>query len=252
MAKRAIVLCPHDDDAIIGVGGTLIKLISRGWEIMYIQMTDGRHGSNVLSPKETKKIRAIESENERKALGIFKFFSFDIEDGTMAKLSENELSQTISKTAKLIEEFSPEIVFIPAEFENHPDHKTTYEIGHAAITQAKTNPIEARYVIWHIPFMQHNILPFEKLILINTSKEHARKLEVTRLHDSQEREGRYSHLVNHFNKQLGLMYTTYSDTYFDVAEIIAVTSNFDIGLEHMDVTHIFHGRSSEGIDPEAK
>ena len=58
---RAVVVNPHDDDGAIALGGTLLRLIARGWKIKFLQLTDGRHGSNVMAPEETKRVRAGEA-----------------------------------------------------------------------------------------------------------------------------------------------------------------------------------------------
>ena len=31
--KKAVVINPHDDDAVIAIGGTLIQLMNKGWKI---------------------------------------------------------------------------------------------------------------------------------------------------------------------------------------------------------------------------
>ena len=51
---------PHCDDGMIGAGGTIIQLLNNGWEIMYVQMTDGRHGIRDISPEEARMIRLKE------------------------------------------------------------------------------------------------------------------------------------------------------------------------------------------------
>lgn len=254
---KAVVLNPHDDDAIISIGGTLLKLIEKGWKIKYIQMTDGRHGSNKMSPEETKRVRSEEAEKERMFIGIDSFSNFDIEDGTLVKLSESELNELIQKTAEQIKDYEPDVIFIPAEFENHPDHFITYEIGHKAVKLLDTEPIEVRYVVWQIPFLQHNVKSFEKLLLVGIKNQFEKKLKGIQLHKSQEEEGRYSKMMEAMNKLLALLYTTYSPIDLQAAEVIALTNiNDKFNLfrkdleEVIDVTDVFLGRTSEKIKAE--
>ena len=256
---KAVVLIPHDDDAVISIGGTLLKLIKKGWKIKYIQMTDGRHGSNIMPPKETKKVRAEEAERERKFLGVDSFYNFGIEDGTLINLNKEEKERLIEKIVEEIREYEPAIVFLPSEFEDHPDHLATYRIGHEALKLSGNDLMEARYVVWHIPFMEHKTKNFEKLLLVGIDDELKKKLEGIKLHASQEKEGRYSKMTEYMNKFMALLYTTYSPISIEAAEIIAITNtnnyynNFIKDLEKViDVTNIFHGRKTEGIRADKK
>jgi len=62
-------------------------------------------------------------------------------------------------------------------FENHPDHYMTNKIGKKAIESLEDKPLIARYVVWFIPFMQHKINPFEKLILVDIKDQNSWMLD---------------------------------------------------------------------------
>jgi LmbE family N-acetylglucosaminyl deacetylase len=61
------VLCfqPHNDDCIIAIGGTMQKMAKKAWELTYVYITDGRHGSDVIPPEKLARIRRAEAREER-------------------------------------------------------------------------------------------------------------------------------------------------------------------------------------------
>lgn len=251
---KAIILNPHDDDGIIGIGGTLIQLLEKGWKIMYIQMTDGRHGSNKIPPDKLKEIRANESKKEREFLGIDKFYNFDIEDGTLEKLSKGEQEKIIKKLVKLTEDYKPNIFFLPGKAEGHSDHRATYRFGREAIEKIGIRPLEIHYVVWLFPFLKQEPGSIEKVLRVPIDRWFDKKKEAIRLHDSQEKEGRYSQLVEGLNSYFSLIYSTYRERDYDKVEVLAiakVNKNYETLIKDLkgakDVTQIFHGRKSEKI-----
>lgn len=252
---KALILNPHDDDGIIGMGGTLIQLLGKGWEIGYVQLTDGRHGSNIMSPEKTKRVRALEARKEREFLGIDYFYNFDIEDGTLEKLTPKEKKKIVDKLIQIIDEFKPEIIFLPSCAEGHPDHRATYQFGHEAIEKNKLNPLEVYYIVWLFPFFKQDPGYFERVLWIPIDKQFEKKKYAIKLHASQEKEGRYSQLAEGINTYFSLLYSTYREKTCDKAEVLAVYKinknyrTFSNSLERAeDVTKIFHGRREEKIE----
>lgn len=56
--KEVLVLAPHQDDELIGLGGTLLKLKQKGVNITLVFLTDG---ASLANSEETVKIRSIEA-----------------------------------------------------------------------------------------------------------------------------------------------------------------------------------------------
>ncbi|GAA4772150.1 MULTISPECIES: PIG-L deacetylase family protein [Flavobacterium] len=57
--KNVLVIAPHQDDEVIGLGGTLLKLKNVECSVTLVFLTDG---ANALNPSETKKIRSEEAK----------------------------------------------------------------------------------------------------------------------------------------------------------------------------------------------
>ena len=251
MTNRACILNPHDDDGIIAIGGILWQLKDKGWELGYIQMTDGRHGGN-LPPEEIKEMRAKEAEEERKFLGVRDYYNFDIEDGKLENYKDDE--GIIEKVAKMIKDSN--VVFLPNKADAHPDHRATYEIGHKALELVGNDrtPLEVHYVVWLFPFRSYEPGTFERILKVNIDNQIGRKLEGIRKHRSQVEWGRYDEIAEHLNRVFSLLYSTYrsrKNKYSEIVGIPRVNENYHLFVNSLesveDVTEIFHGRKSANI-----
>ncbi len=247
---KATFIQPHDDDAVISIGGTLLKLLEKGWDVSYIIMTDGRHGGN-LEPDTIKDMRAKEAKNEREFLNILEFHNYNIEDGKMKDLAEHKIKTITEDIAEKIKD--SDVVFIPGKAEGHPDHRKTYEIGHNAIKLAQT-PIEAHYIVWLFPLYYHNPGELENILKVNIDSQMNKKLQAIRLHNSQVEWGRYDRMAQHVNSYFSLIYSTYRHMDAKYSEIIGIqkkNSKYQAFLDSLedaeDVTEIFHGRKDEKI-----
>ena len=55
-AMQIVVVAPHPDDAELGMGGTIARLVDEGHQVLIVDMTDGEP-----TPKGTREIRAAET-----------------------------------------------------------------------------------------------------------------------------------------------------------------------------------------------
>jgi LmbE family N-acetylglucosaminyl deacetylase len=245
---NALVLEPHDDDLIIGMGGTALKMIRNGWNFHTIQMTDGRHGSNKIEPGKLVEIRREEKQEEISHLGIECNF-LNYEDGKLWDKMQEDREKIVSEIQKILSQFEPDVVFMPAKSECHPDHRATSLLAGRAIYNSDINPLKVSYVVWQMPFTDGENLA-SKLIMTEIGEVFDQKLEVLRLHKSQINEGRYDEMVKSFNSYLGLLYSSYGDE-IDKCEVLGVQNPEKLGrlenLKFEDVSSMSHGRSTEDI-----
>jgi len=255
------LLCfnPHNDDAIIGAGGTLLKLINKRWEVGCVYFTDGRHGSEIMPPEETLKVRAEEAIKEREFLGIKDYWEFGIEDGTLEKLDNEQIKELQNRVLDIIKIFQPDAILIPSLSEMHPDHRTTHYIVNDAVISRKLKIPIMKFVVWSFPDLYKKSYDVaEKVLLVDIDKEFERKVETIRLHESQVKEGRYDKIIEHFNSYLAFGLKAYKTQGADKAEIIGLFNlndknkgGIDALLKDldnpMDVTTVFHGRQEKKI-----
>ena len=250
---KALFFEPHDDDLIIGAGGTVLQMMDAGWEFKTIQITDCRHGSSKIKPSDLIEIRREEKEKELDFLDIeCEFLNF--EDGTIKKLAEEKPEEIVEEIIEQLEKFRPDVVFMPSKDEGHPDHRGTHALVSRALEKTDMNVLKISYIVWQLPFLEGDN-SVERVLEVEIDEEtYNKKLEGIKLHDSQEREGRYSEIAEHYNSYLGLIHSSPEDTGKKRSEVLGIQNpdriNLLSDLNFSDVTEMSHGREDEDISVE--
>ena len=108
----ALVVAPHPDDAELGVGGTIVRLMAQGWRVGILDLTDGEPtplGSRTLRAEETVAANEALGNPWRKNLG----------------LSNRSLEPTLANRralAAVFRQVKPRVLFAPYWEDAHPDH----------------------------------------------------------------------------------------------------------------------------------
>ncbi|PSH00509.1 MAG: hypothetical protein BRC30_03160 [Nanohaloarchaea archaeon SW_7_46_7] len=247
---KALFFEPHDDDLIIGAGGTVIQMLEQGWEVRTVQMTDCRHGSTEIDPEKLVKIRKEEKEEETEFLGIECSF-LDFEDGSLQELAEENPEKALEEIKNHLHDFRPDVVFMPGLDEGHPDHRGTHLLVSQAVDETGLEVLKISYLVWQLPFLEGENR-IEKVLEVEVGEEvYEEKLHGIQLHESQEVEGRYSEMAEHFNSYLGLLYSSRGEKGLKRSEVLGVQNpeKMEIleGLDFNDVSELSHGRESEDI-----
>ena len=96
-----LVVAPHPDDAELGMGGTIAKMVSQGWRIGILDLTTGEptpHGSESLRREETLKATDTLQESLNALPAVFmhdaysREFELEADDYAFQMLSEAGLS----------------------------------------------------------------------------------------------------------------------------------------------------------------
>jgi N-acetylglucosamine malate deacetylase 1 len=117
-----LVVAPHPDDAELGMGGAIAKLIRAGKRLGILDLTSGEP-----TPYGTPAIRAAETAVASKALGVS--WRRNLE------LPNRRLEASLEARAKLAEVFretQPEWIFAPYWVDAHPDHLAAIEMVEAS------------------------------------------------------------------------------------------------------------------------
>lgn len=131
----ALIFAPHPDDAEIGMGGTIAKLIAQGKRVGIVDLTRGEMGT-----KGTADIRAEEAQKASDALGLHFRANADLGDGNILDTQENRL-----KIIDLIRQTRASYLFITPPFDRHPDHKGAAELISSAFFQARMPKIKTAH-----------------------------------------------------------------------------------------------------------
>jgi bacillithiol biosynthesis deacetylase BshB1 len=107
-----LVIAAHPDDAELGCGGTIAKLISQGHKVGILDLTQGELGT-----RGTPEIRKAESEESSRILGLTVRVNLGLRDGFFQNVASDQLPIVIA-----IRKYKPEIVLANAVQDRHPDH----------------------------------------------------------------------------------------------------------------------------------
>ncbi len=108
----ALVVAPHPDDAELGMGGTIVRMLAGGWKVGIVDLTSGEPtplGSLVTRARETAAANEVLGGPWRKNLG----------------LPNRDLEPTLAHRRALAEVFRatrPRLLFAPFSEDAHPDH----------------------------------------------------------------------------------------------------------------------------------
>jgi N-acetylglucosamine malate deacetylase 1 len=111
-ALDALVVAPHPDDAEIGAGGTILRLIRRGWKVGVLDLTSGEP-----TPLGSAEKRRAETEAANRAIGSPWRYNLG--------LPNRELEPTLVNrraVAGAFRRLRPRILFAPYWEDAHPDH----------------------------------------------------------------------------------------------------------------------------------
>ena len=134
--KNILILAPHQDDDIIGCGGTLLKSSKSGADVHTIYLTDG------ASPKMTGKSRTqyINIRNQEAEKVWEKLNGSKPTFMNLPTRQDIDVNATIIQLRKLIIERNPDCVFVPHFLELPSDHKrTAYLFAEVLRTTPKLN-----------------------------------------------------------------------------------------------------------------
>lgn len=113
-----LVVGAHPDDAEVGVGGLIHKMVTQGYSVGILDLTEGELASRG-SPAE----RAEEARVSAEILGVKRRECAKLEDGKIANTSEQQ-----KKLIPLLRSFRPKVLIAPMSDDRHPDHGAAHEL----------------------------------------------------------------------------------------------------------------------------
>ena len=117
---KILVIAPHPDDEVLGMGGTIKKLSPKN-NITLLIMTDG--ASAQYSDKKMIKVRKESCKKSSKILGISEIKFLNFKDMKLDSVQQLEINQEIEKIIKKIQ---PKIVFTSPKNDLNRDHGVTF------------------------------------------------------------------------------------------------------------------------------
>jgi len=131
--KRILILSPHQDDEILGCGCLIKKALEEKGSVKCIYMTDGSQSlSDELTPEALAELRKVEAIELAKNLGMEEPVFMDYPDGDLKVDDEGA-----EKIAGIIEDYKPDIIFLPYFLDGHKDHTAVSGIFIASVELLK-------------------------------------------------------------------------------------------------------------------
>jgi len=130
--KRILVFAPHNDDEVLGVGGTL-AIMSKSNEVFVCEATSG------IVPESLQRLRS-EAQKAHSLLGVKETFFLDLPVVGIRGVNQKEVNK---KFNDVIIAVKPHIVFIPHEGDIHTDHIETANAAMVALRPVNNPQLEA-------------------------------------------------------------------------------------------------------------
>lgn len=177
---KVLVIAPHNDDEILGVGGTIAKYAKQGHEVIVCEVTAGDLKDEMV---QRQKKEALVSHE---LLGVSKTIFMNLPVVGLKEMKTREINKTFDETIKMIQ---PEIVYIPHKGDMHIDHRMVVEAAMVALRPVSCPNIKAIYAYetlsetdWNTPSVENVFIP---TMFVDITDEIDVKLKAMECHASQ-------------------------------------------------------------------
>jgi LmbE family N-acetylglucosaminyl deacetylase len=144
--KSMLVVAPHQDDEVIGCGGTLALQVLNGNAASAVILQDGadEHDSVSMTREALVELRNQESRDAARMVGIDSPIFLGLRD-----LSLNA-DATALALRQIIEERHVDAIFTPFVLDGHPDHRTCNFILARALSKSNRTIRILQYEVWSL------------------------------------------------------------------------------------------------------
>lgn len=192
-----LIFAPHPDDETLACGGLISASVNRGEKVRVVFLTNGDgHGEaasfllkkNIADLDEADfdrlgLVRKAEAVKAASFLGLGKsdLMFLGYPDGRLSRLYRNESRQfvtgepavpgsIIARLVQIIKDTNPDRIYVPAEFDAHPDHRACFWFVRDAIKYSGYLQNIFIYVVhagddsrWPFPRGATPLLPIEQI-----------------------------------------------------------------------------------------
>lgn len=168
MKLDVLAIAAHPDDAELFCAGSLVSLISGGKKAGVLDLTRGEKGT-----RGTPELRLQEAQKAAKIIGLAVRENANLPDSGI----ENSTGQR-EAVIRQVRKYRPDICFIHAGEDRHPDHRNAALLSQDALFYAGLSKLETRdesgelqqpWRPFHIlHFMQH--LPFDPTLVFDITR----------------------------------------------------------------------------------
>lgn len=154
---RILVFAPHNDDEVLGVGGTIAKYAKQGHEVYICEVTAW------LQNMESANRLQQQAREAHDILGVKESIFLNL---PVVHLKETDTHIKNKKFCEVVERVKPEIAFIPHTGDMHIDHAETAMAAMVALRPISNPQLKAIYAYetlseteWNIPNVSNVFIP---------------------------------------------------------------------------------------------
>ena len=180
---KVLVIAPHADDEVIGVGGTISKRNNAGDEVYVCIVTRGYEPLYSDKYVEQCKHEALQAD---KLLGVKKTFFLDFPAVNLENVPRHEFNGSIFN---IIQEIMSDEVFIPHRGDMQIDHQMVVDAAMVGLRPKYEHIVRRIYAYetlsetgWNVPNVQNEFIP---TVYENITETLKIKLDAMKLFQSQ-------------------------------------------------------------------
>ena len=174
--RSVLIFAPHNDDEVIGVGGTIRKHVLSGDIVTVCEITSG--------PRY--KLLQEEARRAHARLGINESVFLNLPVGGLRNLTQSEINNNV---AEVVNRIKPEVAYIPFIGDMHIDHRETVESAMVALRPMHCCSVKEIYMYetlsetgWNLPMPDKTFIPN---IWVDISDTFEDKIDAMKCYESQ-------------------------------------------------------------------
>lgn len=172
-----LLLSPHTDDVELGCGGTVIKLVEGGHNLLWVVFSTAEESLPAGLPRDTlrREFKAVMDALDMEEMN-YEVFEFGVRH-----LAEHR-QEILEELIRMREDFQPDMVVGPSLNDFHQDHNV---VANEMVRAFKTN---SSIICYELPW---NHVTFNTQLFVRLNSGHlAKKGELLRNYESQYMGGR--------------------------------------------------------------
>ncbi len=181
--ERILVIAPHPDDEVIGIGGTIIKNVELGNEVYVCIVCRGKEPLFKESDVEICREETLKCHN---IMGVKKRFYLDFPSVMLEKEDRYKINDALLSVIKSVK---PTEVYIPHIGDMQKDHQIVAECAMVALRPKYIPRVNRIYIYetlsetgWNIPNVQNQFIPN---VFVEITEQLKKKTEAIKCYESQ-------------------------------------------------------------------
>lgn len=194
--SRILVVAPHPDDDVIGMGGTMARLIAEGACLSVVYVAPGARSTRSFAISDADMAKLRRAEATLAALDVLNVRSIrflDMEYPNQTEEREAWTQQVRQEIAAALDDFSPRVLYVPHPLDGHRTHQ--------GVTQTVLD------LLWDAPASRPSVLGYETWTpiqspgaVIDITAFEAIKRQAIRCHQSQVKDKAYEDGIMGLNR----------------------------------------------------